>query len=200
MAEANFSSNAAAEKAKKAQEARDAGMTRKQERDARRQESRETWSKRWNTFKEKATQAWETVRDVPANLVDGADNLRTRAEAGAQELQANLIEKANQITNSAASKMEGMAKFIDALPERARAKYAELKLQALQAAAREIKSMLEAVQNTIQQAEVTPGEEVVTKADAIKKEAETHREKSKEAAEKSTKFSGVRNWLKGFAA
>lgn len=198
------------ESARKAKETsfdkRDAGKQRQAERDAKRQESRETWAARWQKVKEVGAKAWDTVKSGagevaswPGKIVDGADALRTRAEVGIADAKADLIQGAYDVTNKAGEKMDQLSAFIDSLPARAEAKVEEVKLAALKAAAEGVKSLLEAANQIVKEGQESDGEQVVTAADRIKQAALEKRAKQQQAAQNAQSLGGVRGWLKNFA-
>jgi len=136
----SYSSESARAAAEKSFDARDAGKARQEARDAKRQQSRETWGASWAKVKEAGAAAWDGVKkgagevaSWPGKLVDGADSLRTKAEMGIEKAKADVIQGAYDITNKAAAKMDQLSAFIDSLPARAEAKVVELKLAALKA-------------------------------------------------------------------
>ncbi|MCC6711551.1 MAG: hypothetical protein IT416_04355 [Candidatus Pacebacteria bacterium] len=186
----------------KVAEAKSAGKERKQARDEKRAESRRTWSARWDKVKEFGQKVWDNVKQVgewPGQIVDSADQLRTDVEVGYQQFRADLSEQAFNITNQAAEAVDQAVGFVESLPERARAKVAELKLMAMKEAALAAKSLIDSINSAIEQGQETPGEAVVTAADRAKASAEDHRKKSEAARSNAQGLGRLRGWLRDFS-
>jgi len=182
--------------------ARDAGKERQKARDEKRAESRRTWADRWQKVQDFGRDIWNNVKQVgewPGKIVDSADQLRTDVEVGYQQFRADLSEQAFNITNQAAEMVDQAVGFVESLPERAKAKVAELKLMAMKEAAKAARSLIDSINTAIQEGQETPGETVVTAADRAKVSAEEHRKKQADAQQNAQGLGRLRGWLRDFS-